>query len=139
MKKSKRGPTWKEINSLKNVSSEKQVKENNRIKKILNGFGWKHRDHWNIVENGYTIDFIKDRLDLQYPRLHFSWHYETEFSDAFMVGEMHGFYNYGNPTDAKSIPVGTYEIRNIFMHNIGFLPVMEERMVTALVNQTVLE
>jgi hypothetical protein len=138
MKKHTRGPSWKEINSLKNVGYENRVIENNKLKKLLNGFGWRHWDHWNILDHGYTIDFIKDRKDLQFSRLHFSWYYDAQFCEFYMIGEMHGFYNYDEPNGVIATPVGTYEISNIFEENIHLLPVMEERMVTALVNQTAL-
>jgi hypothetical protein len=140
MRKSTRGPSWKEINSLKNVGSKLRMKENNRLKKILNSFGWRHWDHCNILHEGYTIEFVKERNELAYPRLYFSWHYETEFVEDYMSGEMRGFHHYGKPNGVVAEPVGMYEINNIFGDSLHrLLPIMEERMVTALINQTVLE
>ena len=79
MKKCKnKAPSWKEINSAKNTGSLEFVKKNNELKKALNKFGWKHWDSWNIVDQGYSINFVKDRPVLTYARLHFCWYWDNE-------------------------------------------------------------
>lgn len=135
--KSRNGPTWKDINSEKNVNVNEIRQKNNVLYKELKKLGWTHWDSCNILYEGYTITCRKTFPELQHGYLHFSWVWDNQGGPEFWMGHLYGFYNY-KPEEKYIHPHGMFEIRDVTQSTLNLLPQLEQRVVAALNSQSVL-
>ena len=137
--KKMKGPTWKKINGEECVPSELHRKDNEEIRKTLKEFGFTVWDHCNVWEEGYVItarklipEFSKNRN----PYMYFQWSWRDE-GHEYWCARMRGSFDYF-PDDRYLHPWGAFEITDITKRNIQNVPIMEQRIISALTTQTVL-
>jgi hypothetical protein len=139
-------PTWKEANSVDQVLRmddkeatltvrKKRVKDNEAIAKILTKNGWKFWDSCNIVDEGYSITFIKENDTIQKRNLYFSWHWDSQMCHEFYVGKMRIFFDYF-VGDKYMHPGSLHEIYPITARFMKYLPEFEKNLIDGIKSQS---
>ena len=150
-------PTWASDNSpkvhkkwgLSTAASLERTKRNNKIAKILKLHGWKFSEGWNMTngfESYYSLSFRRpvDGIEIPtkgikytaaiHPWVHFTYRWDNQGGDDFMVGEMYSFYSYARQKPYMR-PTAQFEIRHITEKHLGLLTNMYHGVLAAIKSQ----
>lgn len=144
MKNAKK-PSWKVDNGmahLKCVVKDRDIvkKQNDDLKKFLEGKGWEYWDFCNVYEHGPTWSFRKTKMNegLQKSIISFDFHYDDVGFGPFWEGSLRGVFDF-MPSTKTYHPQGWFEIRPIFQAHLDKFDMLENRVVHALRYLTVVE
>ena len=138
--------TWKQCNCVKNLmvnesitrtEAQRRVKLNEQLAIKLSRHGWKFTEDVGIVDDGYTLCFVKDLKSTDtihgHPLIHFQWHWEHQGGDYYWRAHMYSFFSYQERRLAK--PWAMFEIRDITDASIDHLDTYEGRVRSAINSQ----